>query len=138
MAAISRPGKAFLRHYMQAYIDLLEAGGDLGIHTHMTTGLLDELLDRGPFLATVNYAVLHGPGRYRETGPRQIVPDDVNGVLYNHLVVVYGRDSRGSYLLADPFKAPGRHVVDSEHLLCAMTAAQTECENTLFQIKPNQ
>ncbi len=131
-------GAEFSQKTLQAYIDFVEAGGELHVCQYMQTKLIDELLAKGPILACVNYPVLHGEGRYLNAGPREAMPDDVNGITSNHFVVVYGRDERGQYLIADPLKEPGDFVLKPEHLLCALTAAQVECENTMFVIAPTR
>jgi hypothetical protein len=127
-------GQTWSRIYMQSYLDFLEAGGNLHISPYMTTKLLDQLLERGPILALVCYAVLYNVGRTTDIALRTSQPDDIDGKLVNHSLVIHGRDEQGNYLLADPWKEPGRQVVAPEQLLCAMTAAQMECDNLLFQI----
>ena len=130
-------GKAWSERYMQAYIDFVNAGGELRIQPYMTSALLDEHLPESPLLICVCFNVLHGTGRSRSTGLRQSEPDDVNGHLSNHSVLIYGKDDEGNYLIADPWKEPGFHAVQPERLLVAMTAAQMECDNLFFQLRPS-
>jgi hypothetical protein len=127
-------GKAWSRLYLQSYIDFVKAGGELHIWPFMTTQLIDGMLASGPLLACVCYSVLYNIGRSKNIGLRESRPDDLNGKIENHSVVIYGRDENGNYLVADPWKEPGRHIVEPEHLLCAMTAAQVECDNLVFQV----
>jgi hypothetical protein len=129
-------GPEFSQMAMQINIDLVEAGGEIHIIQYVTTKLIDELLEKGPICAGVSYAVLHGEGRVRDTGPREVTPDDINGHTSNHSIIIYGRDEQGKYLIADSLKEPGHFALESEHLLCAMTAAQVECENAMFVVTP--
>ena len=66
---------------------------------------------------------------------RKIDDDDIHGKITNHSVVVYGKDETGNYLINDPWKELGFHVIEPEHLLCAITAAQVECDNLILQLK---
>ncbi|HSX02145.1 MAG TPA: C39 family peptidase [Candidatus Saccharimonadia bacterium] len=127
-------GKAWSQIYLQSYIDFVKAGGGLYIRPFMTTGLIDDLLVNGPLLVCICYSVLYNTGRSKNIGLRESKDDDLSGKVENHSVVIYGRDKHGNYLVADPWKEPGRHVIESERLLCAMTAAQIECDNLLFQV----
>ena len=121
--------------YMQSYIDFVKTGGDLQIVPYMSTKLLDELLQAGPFVASVCFSVLHTQGRTKSIGLRETELDDVGGYLANHSVVVHGKDDEGHYLIADPWQKPGFHTVEPERLLAAMDASQMECDNLLFQLK---
>ena len=128
-------GKEISRRYMQSYIDFVKAGGELRIVPYMSTALLDELLARGPIVASVAFSVLHTQGRVQYTGLRQTELDDIDGHLANHSIVVHGRDDAGNYLIADPWQEPGSHTIEPERLLAAMSASQVECDNVLFQLR---
>lgn len=128
-------GKKWSEIYMQSYIDFIEAGGKLHIHSHMTTDLLDSKLSKSPLLLCVCYNVLYGTGRNNNIALRKIEPDDINGELTNHSIVIYGRTDKGSYLIADPFKEPGIHEIEPERLLASMATAQIECDNLFFQLR---
>ena len=128
-------GKAWSEIYMQSYIDFVEAGGELHIRPYVTTELLDELLTKSPLLHCICYNVLYGTGRSKDTGLRKAEPDDLDGKLTNHSIVIYGKDDNGNYLIVDPYKEPGRHSIEPERLLASMTAAQMECDNLLFQLR---
>ena len=128
-------GKEWSKIYTQSYIDFLEAGGQLHIRPYVTTELLDSLLSYSPLLLCVCYNVLYCKGRSKDMGLRKSETDDLNGKLTNHSIVIYGKDSDGNYLIADPYKEPGLHTIEPERMLAAMTAAQMECDNLLFQLK---
>ena len=128
-------GKEWSKIYMQSYIDFVEAGGQLHIRPYMTTELLDNLLPDSPLLLCVCYNVLYGSGRSKDVGLRKSEQDDLNGKLTNHSIVIYGKDEDSNYLIADPYKEPGLHTIEPERMLAAMTAAQMECDNLLFQLR---
>lgn len=127
-------GKAHSQLYVQSYIDFIEAGGRLQIHPYMTTKLINKLLINGPIHALINHNVFFSVGRYRYDGLRRLKLDDKTGKTGNHSVIIYGLDLAGNYLIADPWEKPGFHVVDTEKLLCSMTASQIECDNLFFQV----
>lgn len=127
-------GKHISELYAQSYVDFINAGGELHIEPHVTTKLLYSLLENGPFMPMVCFNVLHNVGRRRDVALRESVSDDMNGQITNHGVVVYGNDEHGNFLVADPWEKPGKHVVEPERLLCAITAAQVECDNLVFQL----
>lgn len=128
-------GKEWSKIYTQSYIDFVNAGGQLHIQPYMTTKLLNDLLPSSPLLLCVCYNVLYNSGRSKDTSLRKSEPDDLSGKLTNHSIVIYGKDDNGNYLIADPWKEPGLHDVEPERMLAAMTAAQMECDNLLFQLK---
>lgn len=127
-------GKEWSSIYMQCYIDFVKAGGKLNIRPYMTTELIDSLLLNGPLLACVCYNVLYNYGRREYIGLRESIADDINGKLTNHSIVIYGKN-QGKYLISDPWEVPGKHAIEPERMICAMTAAQMECDNLLFQLK---
>lgn len=129
-------GRELTREFLRQYIEFVETGGSFSIVSHMTSVLLDSILQNGPVFVDVSPNVLFGYGRSRSVGVGDVVADDLYGSLNTHFVVVYGRNADGEFLLTDPANEPGRHVVDSEKLLCAMTAGQIQCENTIFQALP--
>lgn len=128
-------GDTLSERYLQSYIDFVEAGGELHIEQYMSTSLLDRLLSSGPLIVAVSYFVLWNCGRTVDAGLREIKLDDIDGHLGTHSVVIYGKDDDGKYLVADPWKEPGLHVVESELLLAAMTSSETECDNLIFQFE---
>lgn len=125
-------GTHWSRIYVQAYIDLLKAGANLTIRPHITTKLLYSLLKQGPVYANVCAMVLGGKGRVRVTGLRQSVQDDINGRVSTHSLVIYGHDEAGNFLLADPWS--GWRTEAPETVVCAVMAAQIECDNQCFQL----
>lgn len=128
-------GKDWSEIYAQSYIDYMHSGGKLNIVSHMTTPIIDSELEQGPLLASVCYSVLHNSGRSIDTGLRESKPDDIHGKIVNHSIVIHGKDSNSNYTIADPYKKPGHFTVEPERLLCAMTAAQIECDNLFFRIE---
>ena len=59
------------------------------------------------------------------------MPDDINGTISTHSIVIYGNDEEGNFLVADPWD--GLEVTDPETMLCAITAAEIECDSQCFQ-----
>lgn len=127
-------GKAISERYVQSYIDFVKQGGELHIEPFMTTDLLDRLLPNSPILIAVCYNVLYATGRTKSFGLRQTAPNDTEGGLTTHSVVVYGKNDVGLYQVADPWQEPGFHEIDPRRLVAAMDAAQIECDNVLFQL----
>ncbi len=129
-------GKHNSQLYVDAYMEFIEAGGELKIRPYVTTELIDNLLQQGPVAAVVYYATLYGTGRSLKSGQRQEVLDDTNGKIYTHSVVIVGKDKNNRYQLAEPFKQPGLLWVEREQLVAGITAAQAECDNSLFVLQP--
>jgi hypothetical protein len=131
-------GEEWTRQYTQSYIDFVESGGKLIIQPAVTSKLLYELLESGPLLPCVSFSTLYGIGRSVNDGEDESKLDDVNGRAVNHSIVVYGNDESGNFLIADPWQEPGLHTIDPERLIAAISTAQIECDNLLFQIHPEQ
>ncbi len=121
--------------YAQAYIDFLKADGELYIQPAVNTKLLYELLAEGPVLPCLCFNTLYGRGRTSNFDEKKSVKDDINGRTWNHSVVIYGYDEKGNFLVADPIRKPGLHVVEPERMIAAISTAQIECDNLLFQIR---
>lgn len=132
-------GSDWTQAYAQAYIDFLQSGGELHIQPAVTTELLYTLLKDGPILPLVSFSTLYGKGRTRIDGDEteKSVPDDVNGRALNHSLVIYGHDEQGRFLVADPWEKPGLHGIEPERMIAAISTAQIECDNLLFQIQKN-
>ena len=128
-------GKDWSKAYVQSYIDFVKAGGKLHIRPFMTTELINSLIVDSPILLCVNYNVLYSVGRGKQAGLRKAQPDDVNGNLTNHSIVIYGRDDEGNYLVADPYKEPGLLTIEPERMIAGMSASLVECDNLFFQLK---
>lgn len=131
-------GEEWTKQYTQAYIDFIEAGGELDIQPAATTDLLYTLLERGPFLPCVSYSTLYGAARSRNEGEIKTIDDDINGKASNHSIVVYGNDEEGNFLIADSWKKPGLHTIEPDRMIAAISTAQIECDNLLFQIEPKE
>lgn len=133
-------GKDWTKDYTQSYIDFLGAGGNLTITKAATTELLNKLLQKGPFLPCVSFSTMYGAARSRIDNDSASPDDDINGRALNHSIVVYGTDEDGNYKIADPSQAmkPGLQTIESEVMLAAISTAQIECDNLLFQIQPKK
>lgn len=129
-------GELWTDQYAQAYVDFIKAGGRLYVQPAVTTELLYRILETGPFLPCVSYSTLYGAIRTRNNGEYEAEDDDINGKATNHSIVVYGNDETGNFLIADSWKKPGLHVIKPERMLAAISTAQIECDNLLFQIRP--
>ncbi|MDB5164228.1 MAG: Peptidase family protein [Candidatus Saccharibacteria bacterium] len=125
--------KHYADEYIDAYLDMLKAGGKLTIQPFVTTKLLYKLLEKGPVYANICSTARTGEGRNRNVGLRKSVVDDVNGTVSNHSIVLYGNDTNGNFLVADPWE--GMMTEDPETMICAITAAQIECDNMCFVIE---
>jgi len=119
-------GEAMSRTYIDEYVRYLEAGGELDILPHVSSSSLYEKLRRGPIGVTVCTAPLYDHGRMSEALPGRETADDVNGAIGTHSVVLYGNTESGDFLLADPWR--GLTQVARDALICAMTAAEIECD----------
>lgn len=119
-------GKTLSRTYVDAYVHYLEAGGELVIRPHVSSSSIYEKLRHGPVGVSVCTAPLYGHGRMSEALPGRELPDDANGTIGTHSVVVYGNTASGDFLLADPWRGPSQ--VGRDALICAMTAAEIECD----------
>lgn len=126
-------GKGWSKVYVQEYINFLSASGKLTIKPHVTSKLLYDALKHGPVYINVATAPLYGNGRSTHPGLRRDVPDDVNGFIGTHSVVIYGNTEKGDFLLTDPWF--GRTRVSSEALLCGVTGSEIECDAMCFQLK---
>jgi hypothetical protein len=119
--------------YIDAYISMLEAGAKLTIMPLVTSSLVNKLLTKGPVYANICSTVRDGNGRTRAVGVRKTVLDDIRGKVSNHSVIIYGNDTKGNYLVDDPWD--GLLTVDPETMICSITAAQIECDNQIFVIE---
>lgn len=122
-------GEKWSRDYKQAYIDYIYTGSALTIQPAVSTKLLYQLLQKAPLFTTICINTLYGKGR---TFGEKL--DDIHGRTWNHSIVIYGNNQKGNFLIADPIVKPGLHVVEHERIIAAITAAQIECDNLLFQL----
>lgn len=120
--------------YCQSYIDFLKAGGVLHIQPAVSSKLIYELLENGPILPCLSFSTLHEKGRTKFNGVNESVSDDVHGRAMNHSVVIYGVDDNRNFLVADPWEKPGLHTVEPERMIAAISTAQLECDNLMFQL----
>lgn len=125
-------GVEYGSRYLKAYADMMKAGGELTIQSHVTTRLINNLLQTAPVYANVCSNVMNDLGRTRTAELHKYVEDDIEGRLFTHSVVIYGRDTNGNYLIADPWS--GMIEIDTDTLLSSITMAQIECDNMVFQL----
>lgn len=64
---------------------------------------------------------------------RKAIPDDINGSVGAHSVVIYGKDKAGNFLVSDPWH--GLETVDAETMICGITLACIECDSQCFQLQ---
>ncbi len=128
-------GDFWSQQYLHSYINFLEKGGELKITAYFSEQYFDELLVKGPFLCGVCPGVLYSLGHDRvQSGViRESVPDDINGEVGTHSVIVYGKSDSGQYLVADPWY--GDQEVAAEALVAGCAAAQIECDNLIVAVK---
>jgi hypothetical protein len=119
-------GQAWSRTYVEGYLRFVEAGGQLVIHPYVSSSAIYDKLSRGPVGVSVCTAPLYGHGRMSEALPDREIPDDANGSIGTHSVVIYGHTASGDFLLAAPWR--GLTQVPRDALLCAMTATEIECD----------
>ena len=103
-----------------------EQAARLVILPHVSSDSLYEKLRRGPIGVSVCTAPLYGHGRMSAALPGNEITDDLNGTIGTHSLVVYGYTASGDFLLADPWR--GLTQVTRDALICAMTAAEIECD----------
>jgi hypothetical protein len=125
-------GQALSRTYVDEYVRYLEAGGELVIVPHVSSSSIYDMLKRGPVGVGVCTAPLYGHGRMSEALPGREVPDDITGTIGTHSVVVYGNTASGDFLLANPWRGLTR--VSRDALICAMTAAEIECDALAMEL----
>lgn len=123
-------GKEWSKIYAQAYIDFIKAGGTLFVEPHITSKLLYNKIQVAPIYVNVCASVMNGNGRMDNSDPK--IPDDIHGSVGTHSVIIYGVTENGDFLIADPWS--GLLVKDAETMLCAITAANLECDSQIFQL----
>lgn len=123
---------------LDAFLEFLELGGDLRVHPYLSSALIDSLLARAPLLASVAYSTLYGIGRTRSTGLRESVPDDVQGTVCTHAVVVVGTTANDEYLISDPYRSVEPLAIAKEQFVAALAAAQYCCESALLVLEPER
>lgn len=127
-------GKQFTKQYIEEYIDFVSKGGSLIIKPFPTKELLVELLQQGPLCVAVNYTTMQGTGHAKNTGLRADVQDDLENDITTHVVLVYGQDEDGNFMISDPWGDPQQNVLSSDQLIASIMAAQWLCDNILFRI----
>lgn len=127
-------GKHWSKVYIDAYIEMLQASGILHIDRHVSSAFLYEQLEHGPLYVNIAPAVVSGDGRARYPKPNERIEiaDDIHGTTGTHSVVIYGVNEAGEFLVADPWV--GERIIGVETMLCAITAANIECDSQCFQL----
>jgi hypothetical protein len=125
-------GKAMSRTYVDGYLRYLEPGGQLVIRPHASSASIYDKLRHGPVGVSVCTAPLYGHGRMSESLPDRETPDDAKGSIGTHSVVIYGNTASGDFLIADPWR--GLTQVTRDAPICAMTAAEIECDAMCMEI----
>lgn len=97
----------------------------------MTSNLIIDLLEKGPVAAGVAFCILASDGK-RNFVTNEI--DPFSGGFGTHSILIYGYDDVAGFMIADPAHGRGRIVVSPENLLAAITAAQVEDDNVLYQV----
>ena len=116
--------------YALGYLAFVEAGGSLEVAPFVTTELLLRLLEKGPVAAGVLFGVFASEGK---RGSDQAF-DALTGGAGTHSVLIFGHDEATGFLVADPTPGRGIVTVSKENLLAAITAAQVEYDNAIFQV----
>ena len=129
-------GKHLTETYVDAYTEFLRAGGELRISPWLDAHTLYEIVRNGPISFAVASNVFYERGRSINTGLRTGVPNDLEGVLGTHSVVINGFDSSGDFLISDPW-VPDPKFVTRDKLLAAFSSAAYLCDNLFFQIRPD-
>lgn len=131
-------GDAKLRHACDAYIEFLDAGGELRCQV-LSGQLLRDLLDREvPVLTGLSATYLYFESREIPTTGES---DDVRGDPSGHFVVLCGYDrGKRQVLVADPLHDPQRpdqiYVVDLDRLLGSILLGTFSYDGNLLILEP--
>ncbi len=125
-------GKESSKRYVRSYVNFIKNGGKLIIAQYPTIDKIVELLQISPLFVNVCAHTLYGIGRLSYLEPGKNKPDDVNGKITTHSIVVHEYDGKGTFTIADPWE--GRKEVSAEALLSGITATQIECDNMIIQL----
>lgn len=116
--------------YALGYLAFVEAGGSLTVAPFVTTELILRLLEKGPVAAAVLFGVFASEGK---RGSDQAF-NALTGSSGTHSVLIFGHDEATGFQVADPTPGRGVVTVSRENMLAAITAAQVEYDNALFQV----
>lgn len=122
----------WVRVYEDAYLSLIGHGANLTVVKFITTDILHKLLESGPIYVNICSTASSGKGRTVSTELRTDTSNDVEGRIFTHSIVVYGRDDKGNFLISDPWD--GLTTMEPEQLVLSIEAAQIECDNQIFTI----
>jgi hypothetical protein len=94
-----------LRRVHQAWLDYLDAGGQVNLGGELRSGEIIAALDRGnPLIAGLSVTWLYQVARER---PADNVPDDIAGMPVGHFVVITGYAGGGdTFFVSDPWPHP--------------------------------
>jgi hypothetical protein len=116
--------------YALSYLAFVKAGGSLHVAPFVTTELLLRLLEKGPVGVAVLFGVFASEGK-RDADQAF---NALTGGSSTHSVLIFGHDEATGFLVADPTPGRGTVTVSKENLLAAITAAQVEYDNVIFQV----
>lgn len=126
-----------LRIAIQAYIEFLEAGGEIKFED-LTSSLLSAYLLQGiPLLTGLSSTYLYKS--VREFG-KHMVPDDIRGEPQGHFVVLTSYDpAENAVTIADPYHPESLdygHVyrINMEHLVCSILLGVVTYDGNLIVI----
>ena len=121
--------------HIDAYVSFLQAKGTLDV-TKCTNELLQNLLQKGPILAIINYNYMYDyPRASYKPETRGYEPDTINGKVLEHAIAITGYED-GLYSYNDPdSEMGGQHTVKDDILLGAICAAQLNSDNYLLSIE---
>lgn len=128
---------------IEAYIEFLEAGGDVR-HRELTPELLASIVRRGsPPITGLSATYLYGCQREVYDGTKSQF-DDVRGEPVGHFVVVSGVDrNTGKFRISDPssdnpFHESGTYWVSPHRLIGAIFLGVTTYDGNLLLIQPRE
>ena len=130
-----------LRSAVEAYVDFLDAGGEIR-HEELTPDMLAEIVGRGfPPITGLSSTYLYGCAREVFDGKRARY-DDVHGEPVGHFVVVSGVDpATGDFRISDPSQdnplhGSGTYWVSPHRLIGAIFLGVTTYDGNLLVIRP--
>lgn len=127
-------GKNLTRQYIEEYIDFVHKGGKLIIKPYPTIELISSLLTEGPICVAVNHPTMSGDGHNTSIGLRTSEQNDLENEITTHAILLYGQDTAGNFLAADPWGSPAKRVLTPDQLIASIMAAQWLCDDMLFRI----
>lgn len=127
-----------------AYLDFLDAGGEISVLEELTPALIRQVVDREhPLLVGLSATYLYRFARERwDEASDRLVDDDVAGDPTGHFIVVVGYEHYGRrFLLRDPsqhvpLSDDGRLSVDAQRLINAILLGDATYDAVLLELWP--